>query len=200
MGRQLCARRVVGDEGARRQLSSRDVEASPNSPEAGVAHRTAGATHWFAGEYREAREHLERALALFQPGRDDDLAFRFGQDAGVAAMLFLALTLWPLGEIGRAVSLVGDAEARIAGLAHVGTRAYGRACAAMFELMRGDLARAAPNAAELARLTREHDLPMWQAFGVFLEGSARAESGALGGGLEDMRRGADLLREQNVLL
>ena len=31
--------------------------------------------------------HLERALALFQPGRDDDLAFRFGPDAGVAAML-----------------------------------------------------------------------------------------------------------------
>jgi predicted ATPase len=35
---------------------------------------------------------------------------------------------------------------------------------------------------------------------VFLEGSAKAESGALGGGLEDMRRGAELLREQNVLL
>ena len=55
-----------------------DVEARPNSPEAGVAHRAAGITCWFAGEYREARDHLERALALFQPGRDDDLAFRFG--------------------------------------------------------------------------------------------------------------------------
>ena len=103
-----------------------DVEARPDSPEAGVAHRAAGITHWFAGEYVEAREHLEQALALFQPGRDDDLAFRFGHDAGVAAMLYLALTLWPLGDIGRAVSLVGDAEARIAGLAHVGTRALGR--------------------------------------------------------------------------
>ena len=29
---------------------------------------SAGVTHWFAGEYREAREHLERALAIFQPG------------------------------------------------------------------------------------------------------------------------------------
>ena len=86
-----------------------------------------GITHWFAGEYAEAREHLERALALFQPGRDDDLAFRFGHDAGVAAMLYLAITLWPLGDIGRAVSLVGGAEAReLAGLAHIGTRAYGK--------------------------------------------------------------------------
>ena len=28
-----------------------DVEARPDSPEAGVAHRVAGITHWFAGEY-----------------------------------------------------------------------------------------------------------------------------------------------------
>ena len=87
-----------------------DVEARPDSPEAGVAHRAAGITCWFAGEYREARDHLERALALFQPGRDDDLAFRFGQDAGVAAMAYLAIALWPLGEVDRAISLI-DAHA-----------------------------------------------------------------------------------------
>ncbi len=177
-----------------------DVEAMPNSPEAGVAHRMCGLTHWFAGEYFEARDHLERALALFQPGRDDDLAFRFGQDAGVAAMLYLAIALWPLGYVERAVSLVRGALARTAGLAHIGTHAYGKMHAAMFELMRGDLSRAAPNAIELARLAREHDLPLFRAFGVFVEGLAPAESGAPGAGLEDMRRGAELLREQNVLI
>ena len=145
----------------------RDVEARPHSPEAGVAHRAAGITHWFAGEHREAQEHLERALALFQPGRDDDLAFRFGNDAGEAAMLYLALTLWPLGDVERAASLVRGAEARTAGLAHTGTHAHAKYHAAMFELMRGDLSRAASNAAELAALTREHELPMWRARGVF---------------------------------
>ena len=177
-----------------------DVEARPDSPEAGVAHRAAGVTCWFAGEYREARDHLERALALFQPGRDDDLAFRFGQDPGVAAMAFLAIALWPLGEVDRAVSLIDRMQTRIADLTHVGTLAIGRMHAAMFELMRGDHARAAANAFELARLTREHDLPLFRAFGVFLEGWATAATGAVGSGLEDMRRGAELLREQNVLL
>ena len=50
-----------------------DVEARPDSPEAGVAHRAAGITHWFAGEYREAREHLEQSSRLVSPG-----ARRFG--------------------------------------------------------------------------------------------------------------------------
>jgi predicted ATPase len=171
----------------------------PNSPEACVAHRLAGATHWFAGEYREAREYLERALTLFQPGRDDDLAFRFGHDAGVAAMHHLAMVLWPLGDVERAISLVASARARVVGFAHVGSRAQGRFHAAMFELMRGDLSRAAQNAVELARLAREHELPFWGAFGVFLEGVAGVESGAAGGGLDEMRRGVELLRDQKIL-
>jgi hypothetical protein len=68
----------------------------------------------------------------------------------------------------------------------------------MFELMRGDLSRVALNAEELVRLSREHDLPTWRAYGIFLEGLAGAQSGPAGG-LEDMRRGVELLREQNVL-
>ena len=176
-----------------------DVEASPDLPEAGVAHRCAGITCWFAGEYREARDRLERALALFQPGRNDDLAFRFAWDPGVAAMANLATVSWPLGEVDRAVSLNDRMQTRIADLTHVGTLAPGRIHAALFELMRGDRARAAPNALELARLAREHDLPMYRAFGVFLEGLGIATSGAISSGLDDMRRGVELLREQNVL-
>ena len=157
-------------------------------------------TSWFAGEYREARDHVERALALFQPGRDDDLAYRFGQDAGIGAMAWLAIASWPLGDVERAISLIDRMQTRIAGLTHVGTLALGRMCAALFELMRGDHTRAAPNAFELVRLAREHDLPMWRATGVFLQGWATAASGAPGGGLEDMRRGVDLMREVNYVL
>jgi predicted ATPase len=41
---------------------------------------------------------------------------------------------------------------------------------------------------------------LWRARGVFLEGLAGAQSGPAGGGLEIMRRGVELLREQNVLV
>ena len=66
--------------------------------------------------------------------------------------------------------------------------------------MRGHLSRAAPNTVGLARLMHDHDLPMWRAYPLFLEGLARAESGAPGGGLDDMHRGVGLVRDQNVLV
>ncbi len=118
-----------------------DVEARPGSPEAGVAHRVAGLTFWFAGEYREALDHLERALALFQSGRDDDLAFRFGPDPGAAALICSAIALWPLGEVERAISLAESAQTRLAAVTHAGTLAFGRQHLALFELMRCDRAR-----------------------------------------------------------
>src|SRR5271166_2769324 len=175
------------------------VAARPDSPEAGVAHRVVGTTHCFAGEYAEARDHLEHALTLFQPGRDNDLAFRFGQDAGVAAMCYLAIASWPLGNVRRAVSLVDGAHERLASVAHIGTHPYAKLHAALFELMRGDRARAAENGSETARLAREHDMPLWRAYGAFFEGLATAERGALGEGLNDMRRCAESLRQQDLL-
>jgi predicted ATPase len=176
-----------------------DVEARPDSPEAGVAHRAQGVTHWFAGEYVEARHRLERALGLFQPGRDNDLAFRFGWDAVVGASLYLALTLWPLGDIGRAVSLVRGARTRIAGLSHLNAHANGNMHAALFELMRRDRSQTRADVFELVRIFREHDMRQYRVYGEFLEGWATADGGALAAGLEGMRSGVERLREQNLL-
>ena len=179
-----------------------DLKATPDMPEAGVARRIAGITRWFAGEYCEARDHFERALALFQPGRDDAMAFRFGPDPGVSAMAHLAIVSWSLGEVDRAISFNDRMQTRMADLTNVSTLAVGRHNAAMFELMRGDRTRAAPHAFELARPppAKAPKLPMWSAFGVFLEGWATSASGAIDAGLEDMRRGVEQLHEQNVLL
>jgi predicted ATPase len=177
-----------------------DVASKTDSPEAGIAHRTAGITCWFAGEYREARDHLERALALFQPGRDDDQSFRFGLDPGIAAMVNLANASWPLGEIDPAISLTERAELRSTDFIHAGVRAFARMHSALFDLMRRDHARAAPKAFELVQLAREHELTMYGAFGAFLEGWARVAGGAPDVGLAAMRRAIDELREQNVLL
>ena len=170
----------------------RDVEPRPHSPEAGVAHRINGITSWFAGEFAEALGHYEKALAIFDPARDADLAYRFGQDAGVGAMAYRALALWPLGEVDSAVRSMEAAKARASQLTHAGTIAYCKMHAAMFEMMRGDFARAAPLATVLAELAREHDLKFWGACAAFVEGWT-ATRDDLTAGRAQMRHGLDLL-------
>ena len=81
-----------------------------------------------------------------------------------------------------------------------GPLALGAMHAALFALMRGDRSRSRTSVSELTRIVSEHDLPLFRAFGVFLEGWATAEAGAPAAGLEGMRRGVETLREQNVLL
>ena len=177
-----------------------DVAGKPDLAEAGIAYRCQGITSWFAGEYLEARDHLQRALATFQPGRDDELAYRFGHDPGVPAMAYLALVLWSIGEVDNALPLVERMRERIGSLSHANTLALGTMHASMFELMRGDRSRLRTCALELVRIVREHDLRLFRAFGEFLEGWATADGGALTDGLEGMRRGAESLREQNALV
>ncbi len=192
---------VTGDLAAMRTHAKAfldNVAARPHAPEAAVGHRIAGITSWFAGGYREARAHFEQALAVFQPGRDDDLAFRFGFDPGVGAMGYLAFTMWPLGEVDQAISLIERMQGRIADISHAGSLAFARLQAALFELMRGDPERAAPNVSELARLAREHKLPFHGAAAVFLGGWVSERSGEPRG-LEDMRRAIELVRGQKVL-
>ena len=123
--------------------SSATPRRDPSSPRPASPIAPPGSTCWFAGEYREARDHLERALALFVPGRDDDLAFRFGLDPGVAAMAYLAACSWSLGEVERSISLIERyADPACGRSTHVGMRSFGKMHSALFDLMRGDHARA----------------------------------------------------------
>src|SRR5208337_3152436 len=133
-----CLRGELGSMRAHAAKFLREVEGQPDSPEAGVAHRVCGITHWFEGDFAGACGHFERALARFNPERDGDLAFRFGHDPGVGARAYFALAAWPLGEVDRALDLVEGMTSRMAGIAHIGTVAYGNFHAVIFELMRGE--------------------------------------------------------------
>ena len=143
-----------------------DLEARPDSP--GGRRGPPHSSELLAGSpasIAKALDHLERALALFQPGRDDDLASASDQTLASRVMAHLGDSVsWSLGEVDRAISFNDRMQTRMADLTNVSTLAVGTQNAAMFELMRGDATRAAPNAFELARLARERELPMWRRF------------------------------------
>ena len=180
------------------QAFLRDVETRPGSPEAGVAHRAYGVTQWFTGNFVEARTHLEQAAAIFDPERDRDLAFRFGQDVGVSAMVYLAIVLWPLGEVDRAREIADATAARIANLNHLATSTYGLMHCAMFEIIARNARRAAPLAKALSSVAHEHGIALWIGFGAFLEAWVELESRPVSVTLLNMRRAAALLDADGV--
>jgi adenylate cyclase len=68
----------------------------------------------------------------------------------------------------------------------------------MLALMSGDGKRTRTNVSELAHIVRQHDLPVFRAFGVLFEGWAKADAGAPAEGLEGMRRAVGLMRDQSA--
>ena len=193
---------VRGELGAMRELSAamlRDCERWPQSGEASIAHRMRGVTHWFAGEFVAARGHLEKAIAIFDPERDGDLAFRFGQDPGLVATAYLAEVLWLLGEVALADQRMTETTARAAKSGHAATSAYGFFMAAQFELIRRNPDRAATFARSLIKIANEHQLPFWMAYSAWFDGWLEWRSGDRKPGLAAMRNSLARQAERSIV-
>jgi predicted ATPase len=175
-----------------------DTKARPGTREASIAHRLLGSTCWFQGDFVGARMHLENSLTIYNSERDRDFAFRFGQDSGVSAMIVLALTLWPLGEINRASQYADEATTQAARSTHVATQAFAHGFKSLFEMMRRDAGCALHEGEVLLGFAREHVMPQWLAIGAFTLGWARWHSGDREVGQKEMRNGMALFREQGI--
>jgi tetratricopeptide (TPR) repeat protein len=164
-----------------------DSASQPHAAEAGVAHRAFGVTQWFAGNFTDAHAHLEQALAIFDPERDRDLAFRFGQDVGVSAMAYLSIVLRPLGEPDRARELIDQASQLARDLGYGPSMTHPLLWRSHLEILRGDAAAALAAAEALAELALDRGMPFWRTSGEMTAGWAR-------GRLRDAEKGAADLR------
>ena len=175
-----------------------EVEARPVSFEAAVAFRLNGTTEWFAGNFAAAHSFLERALAVFNPQGHSDHAFRFAQDIGVSITAYLALVLWPLGEVTRAQTVAEQMMARATQSGHASTIAYGHFHFAAFEMMRRGSAAAASHTERLVDVSRAHEMRMWMALGKFLAPWSRRGADRSAGAVAEMRDGIAACREQAI--
>src|SRR6266404_4726224 len=117
-----------------------------------------GVTCWFQGDYGSARTHLEQALATYDHEPDQSADPRFVYDNRVVAMGWLALVLWPLGEVDEAARLLDSALSLARQNGHVPTLAWVHAC--RFAGIGRRPWQARPHAEELLGLAHEHGLPM----------------------------------------
>jgi predicted ATPase len=144
-------------------------------------------TRWFEGDFLDAKWQLERALTIYRYERDRNLAFLYGHDYGIAAAIYLALVLWPLGEVDRAEQLAQEAIRRAAHSGHVATMVYAHFHKTILEAVRGSPERAKPHLDAVIGLSREHGLLLYTRAGSFWRGWIRWHAGERGAGLREMQ-------------
>jgi class 3 adenylate cyclase/predicted ATPase/ABC-type transport system involved in cytochrome c biogenesis ATPase subunit len=181
------------------EASLREARHSPGLPTGGRALHVFGVTCWFQGDYAGARTHLEQALAAYDHERDHHLAPRFVFDDRVVATGWLAVVLWPLGEVDQAARLLDSALSLARQSGHLPTIAWAHAYTCRFAGICRKPGQARPHAEELLGLAREHGLPMRLADGSFYQGWARWCAGD-GDGEVGMREGLALWNEMHYRL
>ena len=89
-----------------------------------IGHRLKGMSLLHTGEIAEARAHLDRAIALYDPAEHRHLATRFGQDVGAAILAWRSLDLLLLGYSDAALADTKQALETAREGAHAATLMY----------------------------------------------------------------------------
>ena len=77
-----------------------------------------------SGRLAEAQSFLDKSLAAYDPAKHDGLAFRFGQEIGVAIHIYHSLNALLMGDTSRAALHAREAENRALASGHIITICY----------------------------------------------------------------------------
>nr|WP_246312460.1 adenylate/guanylate cyclase domain-containing protein [Aquabacterium terrae] len=155
-----------------------------------ISHRALGAVSFHIADPLNARAHLERALALYDPQRHAQLAHTQGIDHRVMAGNFMALTLLMLGEDDAARALQDELIAHAEAIAHAHSLGQALVFGCLLLSILGDGVGLAARAAHTARVGREHGFALIAGAGRFFEGAALLHGGDPAAALPAMREGA----------
>jgi tetratricopeptide (TPR) repeat protein len=155
-------------------------------------HLVLGANLAASGEVRTGLDHLERAIALFDPDRHGPGRLRLGPSPGVVPHTASALYLWSLGYPDRAVERASGGLELARHLNHPFTLAYALFHVGYLELWRRELELVHERASGVLEIAEEHDYQVWRALALVLQGVAMAGLGRPQEGLARSDQGITL--------
>jgi class 3 adenylate cyclase/tetratricopeptide (TPR) repeat protein len=145
------------------------------------AHRSAGITQYYLGNFGEAVTHLETSLGLYDEVQHRDHALLYGTDPGVACHCYVAICLWVLGpseqDIVRMRLGVELAERH----GHAFSKAFAYFYASLLYFCRQDSAKARDLADVGIALSRKGGFALWLGVALVVRGWAREAQGDRGG-------------------
>lgn len=153
-------------------------------------HFAVGNIRFWRGELIEARQHLERAMALYEPAHHERLVTDFGENAYATGGAYLSWTLCFLGlaDQAREAGRKALAEARRAG--HAFSLGYALTFATVLERMLRRPAETLALAEETIELANRHEFPLWRVGATLKQGWAMVRLGRPEG-MERIRRSVE---------
>jgi class 3 adenylate cyclase/predicted ATPase len=159
-----------------------------------IGHRLVGGSLVFSGDLAKGREHLDSAIALYEPAEHRRLATRFGLDIKVAVLNYRSLGAWALGYPERALADTNEALKTGREIGQAATLMNALPFATMIHVLRGDYATASTFADELASLAEQKGALLWQACGMLVKGAIFAATGRAAEAVEMISAGVPAYR------
>jgi class 3 adenylate cyclase/predicted ATPase len=165
------------------------------------AHAAMGETAFWRGELLQAREHLEEAIARYDPKEPQSRGFPFYQiDPGVGARVNLGSTLWQLGYPEQALTRSQESLALARGLSHPVTQAHALLYATYLHRLRGESRAVLEGAEALIALSNEHGFLQYAGIGAFHRAMALADQGQLQEEIAGMRAILEAMQAGGLVL
>ncbi len=155
-------------------------------------HLVVGSSLAFQGDLATGLDHLDRAIALFDPDRHQPGPFRLGPSAGVVSHTASALLLWFLGYPQRAAERAAAGVELAERLNHPYTLAYALFHVGFFDFSRRELELAHERASGVLEVAEEHDYQIWRALAFALQGAAMTGLGRPSEGFARIDQGIGL--------
>ncbi|MBI3249263.1 MAG: AAA family ATPase [Deltaproteobacteria bacterium] len=167
-----------------------------------LAHLACGTTLYLRGALVPALEHLEQAMALYNPTQHHAQAGLALHDAGVHCRCVAAATLWYLGYPDKARQRMREASTLAQGLAHSVTLAAAatRAWATSVYQLRREVQDIHEQAEALMAFATKQGLPYYMAVGMMWQGWFRVQQGEGEAGIGQLRHGLTLYQATGARL
>jgi len=171
-------------------LAEKESESGPRM----MGHRLMGLSLLHTGDVLEARAHLDRAIALYDPAKHRPLASRFGQDVGAASLAWRSLSLWLLGypEAARADADRAIRVARESG--HSPTLGYALNFCVLQHTLSGDFGAADALIDEFIAVKDQTGGRSWGGWATLQRGSVLALTGKPSAAAETITAGVAAIR------
>ena len=176
------------------------AERSHDEQQLAQAHRRYGWSLFCSGHMRQGKEHLDRALGLYDATRSSEHNIVYGAHPWIVGFVNAAWLEWVVGHPGVAIERSHAAIKLARELGRPLPLAYALCMSSAMYQCDGDPERTLELAAETVALARENSMPYWIAWGSVLEGWALARMKQMETGMKILDFGLRAYRETGAEL